>query len=367
MLANAEDRSFIHTGHRPHGARSNIRVMIVDDSLTMRAAIARIVEAEDDMCVVAKVGSAEVALAHLETAKPDVILLDLEMPGLGGLDALPKFLAASGSSKVLVVSSLTQKGARATLEALARGAADTVPKPDSFENGEHFKEVLVHKLRALGTHYAKSHAQCNDPHPARLIRRKSPIKIIAMGASTGGIHALSTFFYALPSAADPAIIITQHLPPNFMPVFAAQISDFSKRPAVVAASGMRLAPGHIYIAPGDGHLTVRSDDTSFKIEIVKAPMPSGCCPSVDPMLQSLAECAPHETIAVILSGMGRDGAEGAEQFFNAGGAIYAQEERSSAVWGMPRAVAEKGLATLIASPEKIAHRIAADLVQTVWN
>lgn len=362
---NAPAHSFSSSGET---RLNKTRVMVVDDSLTVRTVIARSLEAQHDMDVVSKLGSAELALAQLEESAPDVVVLDLEMPGIGGISALPQFLASSHKTKILVVSSLTQRGASATLDALSLGAADTLPKPASGEFAEDFCITLVDKVRALGSSTKRIEAQRMSIKS--LLPEEGNVdlpSVVAIGSSTGGIHALNLFFSELPQALDAPILITQHLPNAFVPVFANQIGTVSKRPSVVAQSGMRIAPGHVYIAPGDGHLTVKRQGDNVFAEIIYTPMPSGCTPSVDPMLESLARSIQGRAIAVILSGMGRDGAIGAEHLFKAGGTIYAQDEATSAVWGMPRAVVEGGFASVVAPPEQLAQRISSKLAKVSWN
>jgi two-component system chemotaxis response regulator CheB len=184
------------------------------------------------------------------------------------------------------------------------------------------------------------------------------IDCLAIGASTGGLHALSALFAALPVSCDMPILITQHLPASFMPYFAAQMTEITGRPAAVARNGAQLQRGHLLIAPGDSHVRLRSIGGSPRIWLNRDPAPSGCLPSVDPMLESVAELYGERAFAVILSGMGRDGTIGARAITQAGGEIAAQDRTSSVVWGMPGSVAQAGLAATIATPAAIAARIA---------
>ncbi|WP_255416953.1 chemotaxis-specific protein-glutamate methyltransferase CheB [Erythrobacter sp. HKB08] len=354
----------------PPGARASrkTRVMVVDDSLTVRSILSRILDAEHDIEVVGKASSAELALAELDDARPHVVLLDLEMPGMGGMKALPALLGASPQIKVLVVSSLTTAGAESTLQALSMGAADTMPKPQAGEFAKGFGEALVAKVRALGQsakpHDASSRPPLAQQRPRKTLKRPA---IIGIGASTGGIHALNEFVRTLPQGLDAPILVTQHLPSSFIPVFASQLQTASKRNTLVAESGMEIRPNHIYVAPGTGHLSLVQRAGRLTAAITQGPMPSGCTPSVDPMLTSLATVFEGRALAVILSGMGRDGAIGAQDLVDAGGTVLAQDEETSAVWGMPRAVAERGLATAILPPDKLALRAAASLDAEAWK
>lgn len=358
-----------------------LQVMVVDDSLTTRTAIARLIDSAEDMVVAATAASAERALAELPCRPLDVIVLDLEMPGMGGMEALPRLLAARAGVQVLVVSALTEIGAEATLRALALGAADTMPKPRSGGFNARWRESLLKRVRVLGRAARGTDETVGEscagrastavrPRPANGQDRKAP-RIIAFGASTGGIHALCQVMADLPRAVDLPILVTQHLPPSFMEVFARQLTAAAGRPASVAQTGTVLEQGRIYVAPGTGHLLVGEVGDRLVATIDPAPAPSGCLPSVDPMLQSLADALGGAAIAVILSGMGRDGALGAAALAAKGGTLIAQDRASSAVWGMPRAVAEAGLADAVLPTALIAAELgvrtaAAPRVSATW-
>lgn len=346
----------------PERDSSRIRVMIVDDSLVARSVLSRIVLAESDLDIVAKATTGEMAIARLSETAVDVILLDLEMPGMGGIGALPKIIELARDAKVLVVSSLTERGAEATLSALAMGAADTLLKPRSGEFDDSYARTLIGKIRALAP---RSQARMSRPiPPARAIAsapasaRAQP-QALAIGASTGGIHALCLLLGALPRDFALPILVVQHLPPSFMTTLARQLATAARRTAAVAGIDTPLVPGEILVAPGDGHMIVRRAAGRLVTGVAHHAVPSGCIPSVDPLLESLADATAGHAIAAILSGMGRDGAIGAERFVKAGGTIFAQDAATSAVWGMPRAVAEAGLATAVLPPIAIAQRVAA--------
>ncbi|WP_379920453.1 chemotaxis-specific protein-glutamate methyltransferase CheB [Erythrobacter sp. R86502] len=337
--------------------------MIVDDSLTVRTIFKRMVESDPALTIVGTASSAELAIKQLVAEPADVVLLDLEMPGIGGLGALPAILATPGGPQVLVVSSLTVDGAEHTLSALQMGAADTLLKPRPGGFNDEYRAQLLGKVRALGTRPAEAD---NAPPPraepsfarAGFARRVQRPDVVAIGASTGGIHALGLMLRRMGPGFDLPILITQHLPASFMPVFARQIEAACGRPAEIAADGLILTPGRILIAPGDGHIVVRRKSASgLVIQISQDPAPSGCMPSVDPMLASLAAVCDGRALGVILSGMGRDGVLGAKDLVDAGGTIYAQDAESSAVWGMPGAVARARLASLIATPERLGEAI----------
>src|SRR5205823_393817 len=222
-----------------------------------------------------------------------------------------------------------------------------------------FSEILLSKLRALG------HASV-EPPPAPVKKGSAtalrampndPIDVLAIGASTGGIHALGALFHTLPGQIGVPILVTQHLPVPFMGVFARQLGAVARRPAVVAEDGMKLEPDLILVAPGDAHLTLEPGLGGAIVKLTHGRSASGCMPSLDPMFGSIGAIFGAGALGVVLTGMGRDGVEGASRLVACGGSILAQDESSSAVWGMPRAVLEGGLACAILPPDKIARRL----------
>jgi two-component system chemotaxis response regulator CheB len=336
--------------------------MVVDDSLIVRAAFSRLVSEEPDLEVAAAVSTAEDALALLATERVDVILLDLEMPGIGGLGALPQMIERAREAKIMVVSSLTADGAEQTIEALSLGAADTLQKPATGGFDRSYKEKLLTKIRALGRRPLRravpaGGAAANPPMLRSPSRERAAI--VAIGASTGGIHSIGQLFGALPLQLGVPILITQHLPASFIPAFAQQLHEISGRQAMPAVNGMPLLPDRILIAPGDAHLTVVAKPSGNVVKLDRTPAASGCMPSVDPMFASVAEIFGGASLGVVLTGMGRDGSDGAQQIAITGGTILVQNEATSAVWGMPGAIARAGLASAILHPRDIAGRIAS--------
>jgi two-component system chemotaxis response regulator CheB len=283
------------------------------------------------------------------------------MPGAGGLRSIPRIIAAAGGAKIMIVSSLAEDGAEQTVAALALGAADTMPKPGTGRFNGKFSEILLGKLKALG--YASDQAPAVVPAkggPQAVLRAmpSDPIDVLAIGASTGGIHALGVLFQALPPKIGVPILVTQHLPIPFMSVFARQLGAVARRDALVAEDGMVLVPDRILVAPGDAHLTLDPASSGAVVRLTHGRSASGCMPSVDPMLASVGAMYGSGALGVVLTGMGRDGVEGAARLVACGGSILAQDETSCAVWGMPRAILEAGLASAVLPPDKIARRIA---------
>jgi len=338
--------------------------MIVDDSMVARAVLSRMIESDDAFEIAAVAGTAEDAIEALHAVSVDVILLDLEMPGAGGLKSIPRIIAAAGGARIMIVSSLADEGAEETVAALALGAADTLPKPGTGRFNGKFSEILLHKLKALGNADPRPPAAAASPrdhslgNPLRSMPA-DPIDILAIGASTGGIHALGTLFQNLPRRIGVPILVTQHLPALFMPVFARQLGVVAQREALIGENGMKLLPDRIIIAPGDSHLTVETVGGSHVVRLTDGPSPSGCMPSLDPMLASVGALFGRTSLGVVLTGMGRDGVAGAARLVACGGSILAQDAASCAVWGMPRAVLEAGLACAVMPPDKLARRIAS--------
>ena len=338
--------------------------MIVDDSIVARAVLSRMIESDGGFEIVAVAGTAEAAIEALGHVRVDIILLDLEMPGAGGLKSIPGILAAARGAQVLIVSSQAEEGAEETVAALALGAADTLPKPGTGRFNGRFSEILMGKLRALGcADYVPAPAAADPASALRPVRpgpamADAPLGLVAIGASTGGIHALASLFEAMPASIHVPILVTQHLPAAFMAVLARQLAAASGRLAKVAEDGLRLLPDDIIIAPGDAHLNLDRAGDRLIVRLSNQRVASGCLPSVDPMLSTAASVLGPRALGIMLTGMGRDGSEGAARLVAAGGSIIAQDEASSAVWGMPRAVVDAGLACAVLPPAKIARRIA---------
>lgn len=342
-----------------------IRVMIVDDSIVARAVLSRVIAGDDDFEVVVQASNAENAMDALKSTLVDIVTLDVEMPGTDGLTALPEILRLGRGARVLIVSSIAEQGAAAAVQALALGAADTLPKPGGGRPHGNFAQTLMSKMRTIG-HARREDARIapatDDPRLDAITLRpmsSQPMLCLTIGASTGGLHALGRLFAGLPARTGVPILVTQHLPPVFMPFFARQLAALTGREAEVAVDGDALVPDRILIAPGDGHLRLREVGTTLRVSIDRSGPSGGCQPAVDPMFLSVCEHYGAGACAVVLTGMGRDGAIGAARLAEAGASILVQDPASSAVWGMPRRVADAGHASAILDPEGLARRIAA--------
>lgn len=329
-----------------------IRVLLVDDSIVARAVIGRMIEGMAGFRLAAAVSDVAAALDFLLKAQVDVILLDLEMPGVHGLTALPDLLIAGRGAKVLIVSSAADRGAAAAVQALALGAADTLVKPGVGSFAGRFAEVLEDRMRRL---FDPSSDASAPTRPGAFM--PGEFDVVAVGASTGGIHALSQMLRAIPSDFKPPILVTQHLPASFMGYFAMQLAVLAGRPCEVADDHMRIRPGRMYVAPGHAHMRCVQASESVAIRLSHEVTASGCTPSVDPMLSSVAAIYGQRGLGVMLSGMGRDGAQGAGDLLEAGGSVIVQDKASSVVWGMPGAIADRAAAAL--PPDEIGRMIAS--------
>jgi two-component system chemotaxis response regulator CheB len=325
--------------------------MIVDDSQVARAVLSRMLAAFDDFEIVATAGDAGEALRLLPTTPVDIVLLDVEMPGESGLEALPEIVRQSRGARVLIVSSFCDGDADAAVRALAPGAAETLSKPGAEAFSGRFSEVLAERLRRMGRREA--------PAEAPVERGEAKLGCLAIGASTGGLHAVAALLSALPAKIGAPILITQHLPAVFIPFFARQVEAASGRTTRIAEDGLELRPEEIVLAPGDAHIRLEQRGARVLVRLDRTAAQGGCTPSVDVMLDSVAATYGRAALGVMLSGMGRDGLAGSRELVARGGTMMAQDRQSCAVWGMPRVVVEAGLAGIVLPPAELAARVAA--------
>ena len=364
-----------------------IRVMIVDDAVVARSIMARWVDAEPDMKVAASLRTGKEALDKVETADPDIVLLDVEMPELDGITALPLLLGKKRDLVVIMVSTLTRRSAELSLRALALGATDYVPKPETtYEamTSATFRSELIEKVRGLGrkrlaarkfTLETERKRQRGDAPvlqrtagvtPRRVETNEVSLRPFALsvpralliGSSTGGPQALTGLLEKLPEAIDRApVLITQHMPPTFTAVLAEHLSRASGRGAHEAEHGEPVLAGGIYLAPGARHMRVVRDGHGVKIALGDDPPVNFCKPAVDPLFSSAADVWGSALLALVLTGMGNDGTRGAADIVAAGGSVIAQNEETSVVWGMPRSVAQAGLCSAVLPLGEIAPKV----------
>jgi len=352
-------------------AGSPYRVMLVDDSAVIRGMLARWISNESDCVIVGSYPNGAQAVQHVKTCGAEIVVLDIEMPVMDGLTALPLLLKEVPGLQVLMASTLTARNADISMRALSLGAVDYIPKPESARVGSttsDFQRDLLDKIKALGgrlrrrsgvpasgaapvaTVSRQASAAVGPAKPAALVLRKpSKIKpeILAIGSSTGGPQALFTFLGGLGKKVDVPIVITQHMPPTFTAILAEHIQKLTGIPASEGAVGDVVEPGKIIIAPGDYHMTLVQMGTKRVVKLDQGPQVNFCRPAVDPMFKSVSGLYGAGTLAVVLTGMGHDGREGGRTIVNAGGSVVAQDEETSIVWGMPGAVAEAGLCSAV--------------------
>jgi two-component system, chemotaxis family, protein-glutamate methylesterase/glutaminase len=351
--------------------------MLVDDAAVVRGLVARWIAAEPDLQVVASVHTGLQAVKQIERADPHVVVLDVDMPELDGLSALPLLLARKRNLVVIMASTLTRRNAEISLKALALGATDYVPKPDNhaeITSSAAFRRELIEKIRQLGARRTRALAG-EAPHARRagaaaaaepaLAPAAPPLRpfstvlprALVVGASTGGPQALNGLVAALaPVLPRIPVLITQHMPPTFTTILGEHLARASGYPAREAHDGEPAAPGTIYLAPGGRHMCVRRQDGP-KIVIEDGPPLHYCKPAVDPLFASAAEVWGSGVLALILTGMGHDGTDGARAIVAAGGAVIAQDEATSVVWGMPGSAAHAGLCSAILPLDEIAPTV----------
>lgn len=319
---------------------SSTRVLIVDDSPTMRALIAHRIRSEADLEVVGQAGDPLEAREAIKALNPDVITLDVEMPKMDGLDFLERLMRLR-PMPVVMVSTLTQRGAKAALAAMELGAIDCVGKPTADSVGDF--ESLPDKLRAAAR--ARLGAR-TPPSIGALVSAdgyRNDSEAVGIGSSTGGVEALIKVLSAFPANCPPTVV-TQHMPASFTASFAARLDKLCQASVAEARDGARLREGQIYIAPGgEAHTSVvRTADGRLSCRVAPGELVSGHRPSVDVLFRSLANAQPRNGVGVILTGMGRDGAEGLLAMRAAGLTTIGQDEATSVVYGMPRAALELG-------------------------
>jgi two-component system chemotaxis response regulator CheB len=340
--------------------------MVVDDSAVIRGMFTRMLENNNDIRVVASVGDGALALKALERQDIDLVVLDIEMPNMDGLTALPQLIKAKPGLVVIMASSLTERNAEISLRALRMGATDYVTKPSSREAlraADDFKRDLVEKVLALGRKRAdRASAGGRAPLPegvpaAAVFKFDGEIKlrpagtvkpeVIAIGSSTGGPQALAEVLKSLSAGTKLPILITQHMPPTFTSILATHIAQSTGWPCAEAKDGDVVEKGHIYVAPGGRHMLIEKSGVHRVIRLSDAPPENFCRPAVDPMLRSIAKAYGASVLVIILTGMGYDGRTGSQDIVKAGGTVIAQDKETSVVWGMPGAVATSGLCSAV--------------------
>jgi len=380
----------------PAAAQDPIRVMIVDDAVVVRGLVSRWIDEEPDLKTVASVRTGRDAVDQVLRANPDVVILDIDMPDLDGLSALPLLLEKKRDLTVIMASTLTRRNAEVSLKALSLGAADYIPKPATnreVTTSAAFRRELIEKVRQLGGRRkrgfistqaeprarqpfavptapgtpARQKFSVAEPRTVALhgspdikLRPFSPLmpRVLLIGSSTGGPQALTGLVERIkPVYGRAPVLITQHMPPTFTTILAEHLARASGRLAHEAIDGEPVVPGTIYLAPGGKHMTVVKRNNQPAISLNEGPLVNFCRPAVDPLFASAAQVWGSVILAVILTGMGSDGTRGAEDIVAAGGSVIAQDEATSVVWGMPGAAAHAGVCAAVLPFDQIGPKI----------
>jgi two-component system chemotaxis response regulator CheB len=370
----------------PNSTRQEpLRVMVVDDSVVIRGLIARWIGSEADMVVAASLRTGLDAVNQIERVNPDVAVLDIEMPELDGISALPLLLAKKRNLIIIMASTLTRRNAEISFKALSLGASDYIPKPESTREpaaAETFRHDLIQKIRHLGAKVRRAVPASPSPPLASALDRpreplpRSPLAPVAqpqllrrafsmqaprallIGSSTGGPQALMAVVTELGPVIDRfPVLITQHMPPTFTTILAEHLARSSHRPAHEAVDGEIVKAGQIYLAQGGRHMRVARHGADVVIVLDDGPPVNFCKPAVDPLFTSAIDVWQGGVLAVVLTGMGSDGTRGGKEIVAAGGSVIAQDEASSVVWGMPGSAAHAGLCAAVLPLDAIAPNI----------
>lgn len=364
-----------------------LRIMLVDDSAVIRGMLHRWLSVDPECKIVGSYNNGQQAVRHVKSCGAEIVILDIEMPEMDGLTALPLLIREVPNIQVLMASTLTRRNADISLRALSMGAVDYLPKPESASKGStpaEFQRDLLFKVKSIGAAMRGGrHAlqPSTRPFTAAALRGgvvspaasfksatatksvvlRAPSKrrpdILAIGSSTGGPQALFTLLKDLKDSLRIPVVITQHMPPTFTAILAEHIQTLTGIPAREAAEGDLLRNGEILIAPGNYHMTVIRKGADRVAHLDQKPQVNFCRPAVDPLFESIASIYGATALAVILTGMGHDGREGGRKLVDAGGTIFVQDEKSSVVWGMPGAVAEAGLCSAVIPLTDMGHHI----------
>jgi len=349
-----------------------IQILIVDDSLVVRKVLMNVLSTDPGLAIAGWASNGRLALAKLQTLRPDIILLDIEMPEMNGLETIPEIRKILPHIPIIMFSTLTERGAEATLDALTLGASDYVAKPSNQNmaaTSEAINRDLVPKIKALchfpvrGQNPVAGASLPSVPTPRPEIRfhaaplRTARPKIVTIGVSTGGPDALAKLLPAFPANFPLPVVIAQHMPAVFTTLLAKRLASKCALPVKEGQPGDLLGSSGVWIAPGDYHMVVQQEERRKRLGTHQGPRENFCRPSVDVLFRSVAAVYGANALGVVLTGMGQDGLKGCEALCAAGASVIVQDEASSVVWGMPGFVARAGLAEKILPLAQIGSEI----------
>jgi two-component system chemotaxis response regulator CheB len=345
-----------------------IRVLVVDDSVVVRKIVTDVLSEDPGIEVVGTAVNGRVALAKLDSLKPDLVTMDIEMPEMNGIEAVRAIRAGRSRVPIIMFSTLTERGAAATLDALSAGANDYVTKPANVgsvgQSMESVREQLIPRIRALTGRPAQAlpgRAAAPAPVlpvPAPRTGPRAKPAVLVIGSSTGGPEALAKVLPHLPASLPVPVLMVQHMPPVFTRQFAQRLDRLSPLRVVEAVDGTPLLPGTVHLAPGDHHLVIRGDRAgTLRTALTQDPPENFCRPAVDPLFRSAVAAYGGAVLGVVLTGMGSDGRQGAGAIREAGGTVLVQDQATSVVWGMPGAIAQAGYADEVLPLDRVAEAI----------
>jgi len=352
-----------------------VRVLVIDDSVVVRKLLAETLASSHEVQVVGTASSGTIGLAKIPQLNPDLVTLDIEMPGLDGIQTLTEIRKLYPKLPVIMFSTLTERGAVITLEALSLGASDYMTKPSDRDSLaialEQLRQELIAKIVSLAGRGSGRAVEVSASVAGKKKSRGQPIEILAIGTSTGGPNALAEVIPRLPKDFPVPVVVVQHMPPLFTHLLAERLNSHSRLAVQEAEAGRALEPGQVWIARGDYHMTVARKGIGVVLNLNQDPPQHSCRPAVDMLFRSVTEVYGSGVLGVVMTGMGSDGARGAAHIREAGGEIVVQDEASSVVWGMPRAVVEAGAADKICPLAEISleviRRVTTSRVQAAGS
>lgn len=346
------------------------RILVVDDSVVIRKVLCDILSSDPEMEVVGTASDGRIGLAKIAQLHPDLITLDVEMPVMNGLETLAELRKLYPQLPVVMFSTLTERGAAATLDALSLGASDYATKPSNTGSPAlaiaAVRAELIPKIKALCSKPARKLTSLAPPRPLMPVLRPTHrrIEIVAIGTSTGGPNALAEVLPVIPKNFPVPIVLVQHMPPLFTRLLADRLGAHS---AIVVEEGSAetiLCPGHAWIAPGNFHMTVKRAGIGSRLDLNQNPPENSCRPAVDVLFRSVAEVYGASVLSVVMTGMGSDGVKGAQRIRERGGEVIIQDEASSVVWGMPGLVHSSGQADAVYPLNQLGEEITRRVLQS---